>query len=400
MMERMTCTRSKIKTGAFAAWMLGALACMSPASVQAAEGLDMSTDYPGITAQAGDSVSFGLDFASLTGDGYDAALSVASIPEGWEGYFRGTDSQISKVHVDNASQNLETSLATFYLTLPEDAQAGTYTVQLKADAGGGNQDVLDLEVTVSEEETGQGSFSSEYPQQQGAAVTSFSFDTTIINNGGTDQSYSLSAEAPSGWQVNFTPSGESSQVASMTVEAGTSKGLTVGVTPPEGVEKGEYTISCTAVSGSETLTTDLQVEITGTYEVEVTTPSGNLSLDAYANDEESITLSIKNNGNVDLTNLNLTSSAPTDWEVRFEESTIDTLEAGGTKEITAYVTPDADAMTGDYVTTITVSNDQVSSEAQFRVSVKTRTGWGIFAIALILVILAGMWYVFRKYGRR
>ena len=60
-----------------------------------------------------------------------------------------------------------------------------------------------------------------------------------------------------------------------------------------------------------------------------------------------MTLSVTNNGNVDLTNLNLTSSAPTDWEVTFSESTIDTLEAGATKEITATIKPAQDVITGD-----------------------------------------------------
>ena len=107
-----------------------------------------------------------------------------------------------------------------------------------------------------------------------------------------------------------------------------------------------------------------------------------------------------NNGNVDLTNLNLTSSAPSDWEVRFDESTIDLLEAGGTKEITAYVTPDKDAMTGDYVTSITVSNNETTDTAQFRVSVKTKTTWGVVAVAAIVALIAILAGIFKKYGRR
>lgn len=176
--------------------------------------------------------------------------------------------------------------------------------------------------------------------------------------------------------------------------------MTVDITPPESVEQGEYTIPCTAVSASDTLDMELIVTITGTYGVSLSTPTGNLSLDAYANAEESVTLSITNTGNVDLSNLNLTSSAPTDWEVEFDESTIETLEAGATQEVTAHITPTSDAMTGDYVTTITVSNDEVSSDAEFRVSVETRTSWGIFAAAIIVVLLIGLRVVFKKYGRR
>ena len=103
---------------------------------------------------------------------------------------------------------------------------------------------------------------------------------------------------------------------------------------------------------------------------------------------------------MDLTNLNLTSSAASNWDISFDESTIDLLEAGATKEVTAYITPDSDAITGDYVASITAANDVATSTASLRVSVKTRTSWGLAAVAIIVVLGAGLGYVFKKYGRR
>lgn len=402
-MEKQKLSNMKMANQLKAAVVLSAALLFCPVSVYAEEdggGINMTTDYPGITVKAGESVNFSLDFESISGAGCDAVLTVESIPEGWEGYFRGSSSEISKIHIDERSAGAEESPATFNLTLPDEAEEGNYTVVLKADGGSGMEDELTLEVKVADQENGQGNFTTEYPEQQGAAGTSFSFDATLVNNRATGQSYSLSAKAESGWQVSFTPSGESSQVSSLEVEPGGSQGLTVAVTPPETVKEGEYTIPCTAVSAGETLTTDLKVVITGSYEVVVTTPTGNLSVDAYANDEKAVTLSIQNTGNVDLENLNLTSSASTDWEVRFDESTIGLLEAGGTKEVTAYIKPASNSITGDYVTNITASNDIVTDTAEFRVAVKTRTTWGIFAIAVIAVLVAGLGCVIKKYGRR
>ena len=57
-------------------------------------------------------------------------------------------------------------------------------------------------------------------------------------------------------------------------------------------------------------------------------------------------------------------------------------------------------MTGDYVTTITASCSEASDSADFRVSVKTDTVWGIVAIVIILALVAGVGAVFKKYGRR
>lgn len=380
---------------------------MGTMPVYAAGGIDMSTEYPGIMVKAGDTVTFPLDFTSLDGANHDVSLSTESLPENWSGYFKGNSNQVTKVYVAGAAAEDGTAaaattedLANFSLTIPNEAEEGVYEVELKADAGNGNTDILALEISVTAQEIGESNFTSEYPEQEGATGTKFSFDTTLVNNRLTEQSYSLSAAAPEGWQVTFTPSGESTNVASLTVDPETSQGITVSVTPPENVEKGEYTIPLTAVSANDTLKEELKVIITGTYGLSMSTSDGRLSCDAYAEKETAVTLMITNTGNVDQTNVNLSSSVPTDWEVRFSESTIDTLEAGATKEITAYIKPCENSITGDYVTSISVKSETSSASADFRVSVKTSTTWGIAAIAIIAAIVVILGVIFKKYGRR
>lgn len=376
----------------------------SPMDVRAEnESIDMSTDYPGITMKAGESTSFALDFTTDTPGGCDADLQIADIPEGWEGYFTGNGSEISRVHISGSDSLVsgDNASASFNLNIPDDAQEGNYEVTLEADAGGNGKDELSLQIIVNETEAGQSNFAVEYPEQQGASGTSFSFDTTLTNNRGSEETYSLSADAPTGWQVSFTPSSESSQVASISLEAGASENITVSVTPPETITEGEYTIPCTAASSSDKLTTELKVTITGSYKVELSTPTGNLSFDAYSNVKKSVTLTVKNAGNVDLNNITLSaSSTPSDWEVEFGTDTIEELKAGESTEVTAYVTPSEDAVTGDYVLTLKAGTDETASEAQFRVSVKVRTTWGIAAVAIIIALAAGLYFVFKKYGRR
>ena len=147
---------------------------------------------------------------------------------------------------------------------------------------------------------------------------------------------------------------------------------------------------------------DLAVTITGTYKMELTTPDGRLSFDAHANQVSDVTLQIQNTGNVDLENVSLNSSAPSGWTVTYdlENNIIDSIPAGGTSQVVAHVKPSSDAITGDYVTTFSVSTSQVSDSAEFRVSVKTSTMWGIVAVVLILCTAGGLGYVFKKYGRR
>ena len=48
----------------------------------------------------------------------------------------------------------------------------------------------------------------------------------------------------------------------------------------------------------------------------------------------------------------------------------------------------------------TIKNDSASSMAEFRVSVKTPTTWGIVAVAIIVVLVAVLAGIFKKFGRR
>ena len=373
-------------------------ACMLGAAMTAhAEGgLDMHTDYPGLAARAGDNVTFTIDFDN-SGSACDASLGIQSMPEGWEGYISGGGNRISRVHVPTGT---ETATASLQLDIPADAADGSYQVVLEARANDAVYDTLTLSLDVDQLEVSQGDFSCEYPEQEGAADASFSFSATLVNNSPETQTYSLSAQAPEGWQVAFEPSGESSQVASIELESAASQGLDITVTPPNNVEAGQYTIPCSAVSAGETLDMELSVTVTEKYSLDLSTPDGLLSFDTHANEETPVTLSITNNSNVPVQNVNLTSSAPSEWNVSFDTPTIDVIEAGATVEVTARVTPSDQALTGDYVVTMTANASQVSDTAEFRVAVETSMVWGFVAVVVIAALLAGIGYVFRKYGRR
>lgn len=391
-------TRSRaawVRRGAAVILALALAATMSLAAL-AAGGLEMSTAYPGLTVKAGDSLDFDLDFTNGSGSGFSAALSIASIPEGWTGYFEGGGSEISHVYVKSGDND---AAATFCVTVPAEAEQGTYTISLRA-AGGGFSSTLTLTLTVDQEEAGGSALTTEYAEQEGAAGTSFTFSTTIQNNTSKEQNYSFSSNAPAGWTVIFMPSGETTQVAAVTVDARGSQAMDVTVTPPNGVEAGTYTIPISAISASETLSGELTVVITGTYALDLSTPSGRLSFDANASKQTSLTISLTNSGNVDLQNINLTSSAPDGWTVEFAESSVDVLEAGATREVTVYVTPSEDAISGDYALMLTATGSETSDSAEFRVSVKTETVWGVVGVLLILAAVGGLTWVFRKYGRR
>lgn len=361
-----------------------------------------STDYPGVSVKPGDTSTFSL---YLTNDGDEEdnlTLSAEDLPDGWTGSFKGSSSEVSMVHVGAVQTKEDSPTLSYVLSVPDDAKEGEYTVTLAAD-GQSTQAELPLTVKVDKDETdiAAGEFTAEYPEQQGSTSTSFSFSTTLKNNSGENATYALAADnAPEGWTVTFTPSGASAQAASVPIDAGASSTITVAVSPADDAEQGDYEIDCTAVSGKETLTLPLTVTITGTYGMTLTTPSGNLATSAYAGEGKKVTLQVQNTGNVPLQNVQLTSQASTDWTVEFDNSTIDSIDPGASKEVTATITPAKDAIIGDYVTVINAKNDNAKSEADLRVSVQNHTSWGLVAVVIIAALVVSLGAIIRKFGRR
>ena len=363
-------------------------------TAMAAGPLEMSTSYPGISAKPGDTLNFSLDFTN-SGAGVNAALTSDSVPSGWKCYFEGNGNQISNVYAKNGENK---ALATFNVQIPSDAANGAYKINLHANGEGVSSDIA-LTININEEDIGSSKLTTEYAEQQGASGSTFSFNTSVQNNSSNKQSFGFSSKAPDGWKVSFMPEGQTNAVSTVDVDAHGSKTMQVSIAPPQDVAAGDYTIPVTAVSGSETLDTELKVTITGKYALKIQTPSQVMSFDAVANKKTAVTVDVVNNGNIPLQNINLSAAAPTDWTVEFSESTIDTLEAGATKEVTMYVTSSKDALSGDYVFDVTAKSSDTSDKETFRTTVKTQTSWGIFAIVLIAAIVAAVAAVFHKYGR-
>ena len=364
--------------------------------------ITFSTDYPGVTVKPGGSSTFTLYITNTGSEETTVELGVEDLPEGWEGRYKGSSNEISMVHVGAYQKKEDSPSLSYSLTVPEDTKEDTYTISLRA-KGGDVDEVLALTVKVDAEEKkiGAGDFSTDYAQQEGVAGTKFSYTTTLTNNSGENMTYSLSAVgAPEGWNVTFTPSDATTATSSVPVDAGSGSTIKAVVVPAQNVTAGDYPITLVAASAGETLELPVMVRITGTYSLTATTPTGNLFASAYAGEPKDVVLSIQNTGNIDLTAINLKAQASTDWEVTFDQSTINSIPAGESVEVTAHITPAKDAILGDYVTVITASNDTVSSDCTLRVSVQNHTGWGIVAVAIIAFLVLGLVLIIRRFGRR
>ena len=361
-----------------------------------------STDYPGVTIKPGGTSTFTLYITNTGSEETTVELSAEDLPEGWEGSFKGSSNEVSMVHVGACQKKEDSPSLSYSLTVPEDTKEDIYTISLNAKGGDVDESLaLTVKVDAEEKKIGAGEFSTDYAQQEGDSGTKFSYTTTLTNNSGENMTYSLSAEgAPEGWTVTFTPSDTTTATSSVPVDAGASSTIKAAIVPAQNVTAGEYPITLVAACAGETLELPVTVKITGTYSLTATTPTGNLSTSAYAGETKDVALSIQNTGNIDLTAVSLKAQASTDWEITFDQDTINEIPAGGSAEVTAHITPAKDAILGDYVTIITASNDAVSSDCALRISVQNHTSWGIAAVAGIAVLVLGLVLIIRRFGRR
>lgn len=241
-------------------------------------------------------------------------------------------------------------------------------------------------------------FTAQLINIEAAAHETFRYNTTLHN--GTDQTriYELKAVAPDGWNVVFKARG--SQVRAINVNANKDENINIEINPAFGADPSTYKIPVTAISGNDTLQLNLEAVVKGSYGLELTTPTGLLSDNITEGKQKKIHLVVKNTGSLVLDDISISSQTPSKWSATFEPASIEQLAPGKTTDVVATLSVPDKTLAGDYVTTFTASNSSANAKATFRMTVKTSLLSGWIGILVILVAIALVFYLIRKYGRR
>lgn len=380
-----------------ATWLtVGALASLliTPAA-RAAGGLELSTPYTSVAVEPGNTVSFALDIVSNV----ERRVSLAAnlVPDGWKATIRGGGFIVDGVTAGPAGA----PDLTLDVEVPDAAADGTYRVSVRASGGGEAIDTLDLDLRVAAASGGSVTLTTDNPALRDDATATFPFSLSLENGTPRELTFALSTESPgAGWIVNATPSGQT-QVASFAVAAGAQETVSVSVDPPDTVAAGTYPITVTASAGDQTATAELVVEIVGNTSFRLTTPDQRLSTNASAGQRKDFQVLVVNNGTAPVTAITLAGTAPTGWTVTFDPPTVAEVSPTDPQEVTVQLTPSGSAIAGDYNVTLTASTaDGARETIEMRVTVDTSLSWGLIGIALILLTLVGLSWVFQRYGRR
>jgi len=368
---------------------LGSLAGATP--VGAADSIRVTTPYPAVAVAPDTKVTFDISIDTDAAGRVD--LSVTGVPTGWTAILRGGGNAVDGVETDGS----DPVKVTLDVTVPPEATSGVQRLAVVARQGGAST-TLSLDVRVEPNVAGEVSLTTDTPQLKGASDATFSFTLTLRNDTAEDLPFSAVASGPAGWTVNAQV-GSQAQAASVVVNAGSSTTVTVTARPVADTPAGAYPIAVEATSGNQSAQAELAVEVTGSYNLNLSTVDGRLNMSTSAGTATDLTLVLSNTGTAPIEGATLAATAPSGWTVTFDPPTV-TVPAQGEAQSIARLTPSAEAIAGDYVTTFRATAPVANASADVRVTVETSLIWGAVGIALIAIVLVGLWWTFRRYGRR
>jgi uncharacterized membrane protein len=374
------------------ALVLATVPALAPAVI-AADALSLTTPFPAVSVSPGNRVSFNLSVKTSSSARVD--LTVAGVPASWTAALHGGGFIVSAVQTSGT----DATEVRLDVDVPADA-TGRTRITVTAKGNGATVD-LPLDINAEANASGEVKVESDYESLRGSSSQPFTFNLNISNQKDQDLTYSATGQGPDGWTVDTKLTG-SAQAASATVKAGGTSGVTVTVTPADNAPADTYPIQVVTTVGGEAFTTDLSVEITGSYTLTLSTPDQVLSAHGASGNVTDQTFTITNTGTAPITNVTMSASPPSNWKVEFDPTTTDAIQPDQAVTVTAHITPSGDAIAGDYEIKFTAKAKEAASgdDTTIRFTVEASILGAIVGAALIVAAIGGLYWVFRRYGRR
>jgi len=362
----------------------------------------MAVQYPGVEITKEDDVSMDIIFYNKGKKDENVEVWVEQKPEGWQARVKTYRFDVSGVHVPSADDKT----LTFEAEPDENVQPGKYEFRIAAKTPDGKFNMAQtIMVSIREGEADKKEskgvkLTTSYPVLRGPSDATFEFSVEVDSKLDEDAVFDLFAQGPQGWEVNFKPAYESKFISSLRIKSKQSTSVAVEVKPAMGAQAGEFPINVRVASSDAKAEAALMVILTGTYGLEVGTASGLLSLDARQGKPANVSFYVKNTGSAANHNIKFLSFKPENWKIEFKPENIDIVEPDDLKQIEVIITPYEDALVGDYSVAVSVEGEKASKVLEFRTSVKASAAWGWIGIGIIVVVIIGLFGLFRWLGRR
>ncbi len=385
---------------ALLAMPLEASAQVSPSPTPALPpGVYMTTQDAAIGAAPGKSITFPVQVMNTTAQQQRIKLNVENAPKDWAPVFQDRGFDVSEIELLPGKDNT----VTFQLTPPPNTPAGSERITLTGTTGTGQTAKLDLGVTINAA-AGSGTLklTTDYPILRGSSGTKFEFKATISNNTGKDNTFGLSATSPGNdWLVYFQPAYDQKQISSIAVKSGSTQDVNVEVQSPQTAKPNDYPVSVkVSDDAGNSASVDLKVTIIGNYKLDIN-PQQQLNTTATAGQAKTVQIVLANTGSAPVQNISLAANGlPNGWTMTFSPDKVDSIDPGTLRQVQATLTPAPKAIAGDYSVTLAATSTQASVNKDFRITVETPTIWGWVGLAIVVVVVGGLVWMFANYSRR
>lgn len=362
----------------------------------------MAAEFSGVVIPAEENVSMDLTFFNKGRSGESVDVWVAEKPKDWDARIKTYKFTVTGVHVPAGDDKR----LTFEADPDKDVTPGKYKFLIKAQTPDGRfkmSQPVQIEVlakdTAKKEDKGV-RLNTSYPVLRGPTDGKFEFSVDVDSKLDKDSVFNLFVQGPDGWDVNFKPAYEDKYISSLRIKANQSQTVALVVKPAATVQAGEYPISVRVASSEASGEVKLNIILTGTYELEVGTATGLLSLDARQGKPANMSFYIRNTGSAANSGIQFMTFKPENWKVEFNPEKIDVIGPGQLQQVEMTITPNEDALVGDYSVNVKVDGEKSSKNLEFRVTVKASAAWGWVGIGIIVLVIGGLIGLFRWLGRR
>ena len=367
-----------------------------------ARAISMAAEYPGVEIAKDEDVNMDIIFHNKGRKDEDVEAWIAEKPKGWKARIKTYRYTVSGIHVPS---NKDKTL-TFEADPQEGIKPGDYQFRINARTSDGKfrmSQTVTVKVTADEGKSKEPKgvkLTTSYPVIRGPSDATFEFSLEVDSKLDEDAVFDLLAQGPQGWDINFKPAYETKYISSLRIKSKQSTSVAVEVKPAMGAVAGEYPINVRVSSSDANAEAKLMVVLTGPYDLEVGPPSGLLSLEARQGRAANMSFYVRNTGSAKNSDIKFMTFKPENWKVEFKPEKIDAIEAGDLKQVELIITPYEDALVGDYSVGVNVEGEKAAKTIEFRTTVKASAAWGWIGIGIIVVVIGGLFGLFRWLGRR
>jgi uncharacterized membrane protein len=195
-------------------------------------------------------------------------------------------------------------------------------------------------------------------------------------------------------------------VTELKLTPGESASISAKFDVPQAARTGVYNVDMVA-SGSrsksnESIKVDIRQSSDRRREKSISVDAEESFLGVKPGESKEVPVRIRNDGNIMLDNIEVNVEAPESWETEVSREEVPGLEEYESFRTIVTVEAPTNAEKGDHFLEISASSDDTSTEepSRVRMTIQQESSLRYIGLALMVLSLSGLVYVYRKLGRR